>query len=73
MGKPRAFVRDEGRTYQIALKGTAMKPWVKATKSGKLYVDTNHPEYIKWFTDWIIKNAAKCREIVERSKRNSKQ
>lgn len=32
-----------------------MKPWLKATSEGKLYVDTSHPEWKKWFIEQIKK------------------
>ena len=30
-----------------------MKPWIKATLSGTLRIDTSHPEWKKWFASEI--------------------
>ena len=32
-----------------------MKPWCKGTTEGRLYVDTKHPEYKKWFLEQVKK------------------
>jgi hypothetical protein len=29
------------------------KPWLKATTEGRLYIDTSHPEWVKWFISEI--------------------
>lgn len=50
-----------------------MKPWVKATSSGKLYVDTSHPEWQKWFIS-EIKRLQKYDFVKEiRLKQNQQQ
>lgn len=38
-----------------------MKPWVKGTKYGKLYIDKTHPEFKKWFIEQIEKYAGKIK------------
>lgn len=32
-----------------------MKPWIKATSEGRLYIDKKHPEWKKWFIEQIEK------------------
>jgi hypothetical protein len=33
-----------------------MKPWSKATIEGRLFWDTSHPEFKKWFIQQIKKH-----------------
>lgn len=44
------------------------KPWLKATKDGALYVDTTHPEWIKWFKQEVERLSNS--ELTKRIRRN---
>ena len=37
---------------KIALPGKR-KPWNKCSPEGRLYWDTKHPDFIKWFTQQV--------------------
>jgi hypothetical protein len=38
-----------------------LPPWIYGTSNGALRVDTKHPEWIKFFTEFVIKNAGRIK------------
>jgi hypothetical protein len=46
---------------------TVFPPWIKGTTEGRLYIDTSHPEWIKYFTEFVTKNAGRLKLIMENS------